>query len=70
MICMTSGPAPWASGLFVEFQLAVPGGMAVEDAYGICDRIKAALRRQAGATSISIHVEPDSKAKHRGVVVL
>ncbi len=44
--------------------------MTVEDAYAICDRIEAALREQAGATSISIHVEPEGKAKHHGVVVL
>ena len=58
------------SGLFVEFHLVVPGGMTVADAHAICDRIEQALREQAGATSISIHVEPDSKAKHLGVVVL
>ncbi len=32
------------SGLFVEFHLVVPGGMAVEDAHAICDRIEQALR--------------------------
>ncbi len=58
------------SGLFVEFHLVVPGRMPVEDAHVICDCIEDALRKQAGATSFSIHVEPDSKAKHRGVVVL
>jgi len=58
------------SGLFVEFHLIVPDRMAVEDAHAICDHIEQALREQAGVTSISIHVEPDSMAKHRGVVVL
>ncbi len=58
------------SATFVDFHLVVPRRMAVEDAHAICDRIEGALREQAGATSISIHVEPEGKAKHHGVVVL
>jgi cation diffusion facilitator family transporter len=58
------------SATFVDFHLVVPRRMAVEDAHAICDRIEAALREQVGATSISIHVEPEGKAKHHGVVVL
>ncbi len=58
------------NSMFVEFHLVVPGRMAVEDAHAIRDRIEDALREQAGATSFSIHVEPDSRAKHRGVVLL
>ncbi len=58
------------SATFVDFHLVVPRRMAVEDAHAICDRIEGALKDQVGATSISIHVEPEGKAKHRGVVVL
>ncbi len=55
---------------FVEFHLVVPGRMAVEDAHVICDRIEEALRARVGKAVISIHVEPERKAKHSGVVVL
>ncbi len=55
---------------FIEFHLVVPGRMAVEDAHVICDRIEEALRARAGKAVISIHVEPERKAKHSGVVVL
>ncbi|GBQ67387.1 cation efflux system protein [Ameyamaea chiangmaiensis NBRC 103196] len=55
---------------FIEFHLVVPGTMSVEESHGICDRIEAALRRDIGNALIHIHVEPDRKAKHRGVIVL
>jgi len=55
---------------FVEFHLVVPGRMAVEDAHAICDRIEQALRKQVGEAVINIHVEPEQKAKHRGVPVV
>jgi len=43
---------------------------AVEDAHEIYDRIEGALRRSLRSAVISIHVEPERKAKHSGVVVL
>lgn len=55
---------------FVEFHLVVPGRMAVEDAHEICDRIEQALRENLGKAVINIHVEPERRAKHSGVVVL
>ena len=55
---------------FVEFHLVVPGRMTVEDAHAICDRIERALRERAGQAVIHIHVEPESKAKQRGVPVV
>lgn len=55
---------------FVEFHLVVPAAMTVENAHVICDRIEAALRAELGEATITIHVEPEGKAKHRGVVVL
>ena len=55
---------------FIEFHLVVPGTMTVSEAHDICDRIEAALRADVEGSSITIHVEPEDKAKHRGVLVL
>ncbi len=55
---------------FIEFHLVVPGQMAVLAAHEICDRIEIALRHELGEALINIHVEPEQKAKHKGVVVL
>ena len=55
---------------FLEFHLVVPGAMQVAEAHDICDRIEAALRTEMAHLIVNIHVEPDSKAKHTGVVVL
>ncbi len=55
---------------FVEFHLVVPGEMTVTQAHGICDRIEAALKAELDGAVITIHVEPEGKAKHRGVLVL
>jgi cation diffusion facilitator family transporter len=54
---------------FLEFHLVVPGGMTVADAHAICDRIEDALRTDMGHLSVTIHVEPEEKAKHAGVEV-
>ncbi|MBB6309254.1 cation diffusion facilitator family transporter [Xanthobacter tagetidis] len=55
---------------FVEFHLVVPGSMSVAAAHDICDRIERALETDMDDTEITIHVEPEGEAKHRGVVVL
>ena len=55
---------------FLEFHLVVPGAMTVSDAHAICDRIEAALKAEMEGLMITIHVEPEGKAKHRGVLVL
>jgi len=55
---------------FIEFHLVVPGDMRVLEAHAICDRVEAALKAELGSAIITIHVEPDSKAKHSGVLVL
>lgn len=60
-----AGPAT-----FIEFHLVVPGEMAVERAHDICDRIEQALRHEFEKAEITIHVEPEHKAKHNGVVVV
>ncbi|MDR7040593.1 cation transporter dimerization domain-containing protein [Methylobacterium segetis] len=41
--------------------------MTVEQAHEICDRLEAALRAAVEAAVVSIHVEPDHKAKHSGI---
>ena len=55
---------------FLEFHLVVPGAMSVAAAHDICDRIEQALQADMAGLSVTIHVEPDAKAKHHGVVVL
>jgi cation diffusion facilitator family transporter len=55
---------------FLEFHLVVPGSMTVLESHDICDRIEAALRAEMEGLRITIHVEPEGKAKHRGVLVL
>jgi cation diffusion facilitator family transporter len=55
---------------FLEFHLVVPGAMTVAEAHEICDRIEAALRAEMEGLHITIHVEPEAKAKHRGVTVV
>ncbi len=55
---------------FLEFHLVVPGDMSVAAAHEICDRVEAALKAEMDGLMITIHVEPEGKAKHRGVLVL
>lgn len=55
---------------FVEFHLVVPGEMTVDAAHDICDRIETALKAAFDDCRITIHVEPEHKAKHSGIVVL
>ena len=55
---------------FVEFHLVVPGALTVDQAHDICDRIEAAIREDIPGARITIHVEPDHKAKLSGIVVL
>jgi cation diffusion facilitator family transporter len=55
---------------FIEFHLVVPGAMSVERAHQICDEIEARLREAVDEATITIHVEPEEKAKHSGIVVV
>ena len=55
---------------FIDFHLVVPGQMSVTDAHDICDRLERALKAKVEDALITIHVEPDDKAKHAGIVVL
>lgn len=55
---------------FIDFHLVVPGAMSVDAAHAICDRIEARLREAVKDALITIHVEPEEKAKHSGIVVV
>ncbi len=55
---------------FLEFHLVVPGAMTVAEADVICDRVETALKAEMEGMLITIHVEPESKAKHHGVLVI
>lgn len=60
-----AGPAT-----FIEFHLIVPGETTVFDAHEICDRVERALKDAIEGARITIHVEPEHKRKHSGIVVL
>ena len=55
---------------YLEFHLVVPGAMRVDEAHEICDRVEAALKAKVEGLVVTIHVEPEGKAKHQGVLVL
>lgn len=55
---------------FIEFHLVVPGEQTVSEAHETCDRIEAALKAVVKDCIVTIHVEPEHKAKHTGIVVL
>jgi cation diffusion facilitator family transporter len=55
---------------FIDFHLVVPGQLSVSDAHDICDAIERALKAEMSDTLVTIHVEPEDKAKHSGIVVL
>lgn len=55
---------------FVEFHLVVPGDTTVSSAHDICDRLERSIRDEVEPAHITIHVEPENKAKHSGIVVV
>jgi cation diffusion facilitator family transporter len=55
---------------FLDFHLVVPGTMTVAESHAICDRVEAALKAEMEYLVVTIHVEPEAKAKHHGVPVL
>lgn len=60
-----AGPAT-----FIDFHLVIDGKTTVSDAHDICDRIETALKREVSDAIVTIHVEPENKAKHKGVIVV
>ena len=55
---------------FLEFHLVVPGTMTVAESHAICDRVEEALQTEMQHLVVTIHVEPEVKAKQHGVPVL
>jgi cation diffusion facilitator family transporter len=55
---------------FIDFHLVVAGSMTVEQAHTICDHIEVKLKEEVEDALITIHVEPEEKAKHSGIVVV
>jgi cation diffusion facilitator family transporter len=55
---------------FIDFHLVVAGHLPVTDAHDICDRLEKALRNEIDGALVTIHVEPENKAKHQGIVVV
>ncbi len=54
---------------FIQFHLVVPADMTVAKAHDICDRIENALREAVSGARVTIHVEPENKAKHAGIIM-
>jgi cation diffusion facilitator family transporter len=55
---------------YLEFHLVVPGAMTVAASHAICDQIEQTLQAELPHLVITIHVEPEEKAKQHGVPVL
>jgi divalent metal cation (Fe/Co/Zn/Cd) transporter len=54
---------------FIQFHLVVPASMTVTKAHDICDRIEHALWETVPGARVTIHVEPEHKAKHAGIIM-
>ena len=54
---------------FIEFHLVVDGAMTVRTSHEICDRIEEALRAKIEGSQVTIHVEPEEKAKPAAIDV-
>ncbi len=54
------------SATFIEFHLVVAGNMTVSASHVICDRLERALQEAVEGAVVTIHVEPDTKAKRTG----
>ncbi len=55
---------------FIDFHLVVPGEMSVSDAHDVCDQVETALKKAVPDANVTIHVEPEHKAKHTGIIVV
>jgi len=54
---------------FIQFHLVVPASMTVTKAHDICDRVEQALWETVSGARVTIHVEPEHKAKHAGIIM-
>lgn len=55
---------------FIEFHLVVAGTMTVAESHAICDRLERVLKNDMDDTIVTIHVEPETKAKQTGDMVM
>ncbi|ENN88599.1 cation diffusion facilitator family transporter [Rhizobium freirei PRF 81] len=55
---------------FIDFHLVVSAEMTVGRSHDICDKVEEALRNAISGAIITIHVEPEYKAKHKGIIVV
>lgn len=55
---------------FIDFHLVIDGQATVAEAHRICDRIEGALKNRLPQAQVTIHVEPENKAKSSGVLVI
>jgi len=53
---------------FIDFHLVVPGESTVNEAHAVCDMVEAALMAAVEDANVTIHVEPEDKAKRTGIV--
>jgi cation diffusion facilitator family transporter len=53
---------------FIDFHLVVPGDSTVHEAHAVCDLVEAALIAAVEDANVTIHVEPENKAKHVNIV--
>ena len=54
---------------FIQFHLVVPASITVTEAHDICDRVEHALWETVPGARVTIHVEPEHKAKHAGIIM-
>ncbi|UDL94324.1 cation diffusion facilitator family transporter [Lichenihabitans sp. PAMC28606] len=55
---------------FIEFHLVVEGRMSVSDSHAICDKLERVLQQAVDGALVTIHVEPEHKAKQTGSMVV
>lgn len=55
--------------VFIEFHLVVAGDLSVRRAHEICDRLETALQQALPDCRVTIHVEPEDKAKRSDVYI-
>jgi len=55
------------SRAFVELHLVVPSRMTVEEAHAIATRIEEAVGAVHPGAEVTVHVEPEGEARHRGI---
>jgi hypothetical protein len=66
----TCAPSLTGQAISTEFPPVVPGDLTVTAAHDMCDRVEVAIKAAVADVIVTIHVEPEHKAKHTGIVVL